>query len=279
MQPLIELRNVWFAFGSQPALEDVHLHLHPGQCVALVGPSGAGKTTLLKLVLGTLQPTRGHIHLRTPSGMRPRIGYVPQRDTIDWNFPVTVEQLVWMGLAPSGSPWPWPTRDERRRVAAMLERLDIGTHAKHHIRDLSGGEQQRVFLARAMLAEPDLLVLDEPTRGIDLHAAEAVLHMLAEWNRQGISVLMSSHDLNAVAAHVPWAVCLNRRVIAQGPPDEVFTEDTLNATFRGDLSVLRQDGRLLIQHRPHHHGVRDLMPNPVPGDVPPPSESTHGHPD
>ncbi|MBI3761687.1 MAG: metal ABC transporter ATP-binding protein [Chloroflexi bacterium] len=280
MQPLVELNHVAFGYGSEPVLEDICLHLHPGQFAALVGPSGAGKTSLLKLILGVLQPARGEIcvHGKSLNGRpAPRVGYVPQLESVDWNFPVTVEQVVLMGRVRRSGVWPWPGVEDRRRVREVLERLEIGGLAGRHIRDLSGGQQQRVFLARALIAEPDLLVLDEPTTGVDMRTAENVLHMLAHLNQQGMTILITTHDLNAAAGHLPWVVCLNRRVIAQGPPDEIFTTETLNETYRGDMLVIRQDGMLFVQQKPHGHTYHDLVPNPVAGEAMPQTpESNNG---
>jgi zinc/manganese transport system ATP-binding protein/zinc transport system ATP-binding protein len=247
------------------------LHLHPGQFAALVGPSGAGKTSLLKLILGTLQPSSGEIciHGKALNGRpAPRIGYVPQLETVDWNFPVTVEQVVLMGGIRKSGAMPWPSKQTRHKAGAVLERLGILELAKRHIRDLSGGQQQRVFLARALIAEPDLLVLDEPTTGVDMHTAEGVLHLLAELNRQGVTILMTTHDLNTAAAHLPWVICLNRKVIAQGPPEEIFTEEVLNQTYQGEMLVIRQGDMLFVHQKPHGHSYRDMIPQPVPGEVP-----------
>jgi len=143
--------------------------------------------------------------------------------------------------------------------------LGIDHLAQRHIRDLSGGQQQRVFLARALIAQPDLLVLDEPTNGLDLRTAETILHLLADLNQSGLTILMTSHDLNAVAAHLPWVICLNKRVIAEGRPEQVFTVPVLNETYQGDMIVIRQDGLLLVQQRPHVHTYHDLLPDPVLG--------------
>lgn len=268
MEPLVELRNVSFGYNATQVIENVSLHLHRGQFAAIVGPSGAGKSSLLKLVLGSLRPTHGSIIIdgqRVNGQTAARVAYVPQLETIDWNFPVTVEQVVFMGRVRRSGWWPWPTAEDKRRVQAVLQRLGIEDLAKRHIRNLSGGQQQRVFLARALIADPELLVLDEPTSGVDMRTAESVLHLLADLNQQGITILMTTHDLNAAAAHLPWVICLNRQLIAEGAPEHVFTEETLNRTYEGDMMVIHQDGLLLIYQRPHSHTYQDLIPNPVQG--------------
>ncbi len=270
MQPILEMHEISFGYAAAPVLERVSLHLHAGQFAALVGPSGAGKTSLLKLALGSLRPGHGTIVVNGQGvdGSPARgVAYVPQVETVDWNFPVTVEQVVLMGRVRTSSIWPWPSREDKRMAHAVLERLEIAHLAGRHIRNLSGGQQQRVFLARALISQPQLLVLDEPTSGVDIRAAENVLHLLADLNRAGITILMTTHDLNAAAAHVPWAICLNRTVIAEGPPEVVFTEEILNRTYHGDMVVVRQDGLLLIHQRPHPHTHRDLLPDAVPGHV------------
>jgi len=271
MEPLLELKKVSFQYGAMPILEDINIHIHQGQFAALVGPSGAGKTTLLKLALGNLQPTSGEIFTRgkiLKNGHAPRIGYVPQLETVDWNFPVTVEQAVWMGQIGNGNRLPWMSVQEKKQIHAVLERLGISNLVGRHIRDLSGGQQQRVFLARALISNPDLLILDEPTVGLDINTAEMILVLLAELNRQGVTLLITTHDLNAAAAHLPWVICLNQNVIAQGPPEDVFTEEVLSRTYRGEILIFRHNGVMFIQQKPHGHSYKDLVPNPVPGEVP-----------
>jgi zinc/manganese transport system ATP-binding protein/zinc transport system ATP-binding protein len=271
MKPLIELKHVSFGYGAEAVLENLNLHFHPGQFAALVGPSGAGKTTLLQLIVGVLRPSAGEIVTsgKAQNGRTTlRVGYVPQLESVDWNFPVTVEQAVWMGQVKDNGPWPWITKQQRKTVTGILERLEISDLTHRHIRDLSGGQQQRVFLARAMISKPDLLVLDEPTVGLDVKTAESILMLLTELNRQGITILLTTHDLNAAAAHLPWVVCINQRIIAQGSPEEIFTEEILNQTYRGEMIVIRQDGMLFVQQKPHGHTYHDLIPNPVPGEKP-----------
>ncbi len=274
MQALIELKQVCFGYSDKLVLEEINLHLHAGQFAALVGPSGAGKTTLLKLILGTLRPTRGDICIDgcvIDSSRKLRVGYVPQLETVDWNFPVTVEQVVLMGAAMGSGRrkfLPWYNADDKQRMRRILESLGLEGFRDRHIRDLSGGQQQRTFLARALMAEPDLLVLDEPTAGVDLRTAENVLHMLADLNQNGMTILMTTHDLNAAAAHVPWVICLNHSILAQGSPEDVFTVATLNQTYNGDMMVIRQDGLIIIQERPHGHTRHEVLPHPVLGHAP-----------
>jgi zinc/manganese transport system ATP-binding protein/zinc transport system ATP-binding protein len=220
--------------------------------------------------LGTLQPTQGTVRVAgetTGNGARPRIAYVPQVETIDWSFPVTVEQVVLMGRVRAARLWPWASREDRAAVAAVLERLQISDLRTQHIRNLSGGQQQRVFLARALIAQPDLLVLDEPTSGVDMQTAEKMLHLLLDLNREGMSILMTTHDLNMAAAHIPWIVCLNRRVIAQGKPEAVFTSAILSETYRGEMQVIRHDGMLLVHQKPHHHKLADVVNDPILGHL------------
>ena len=164
-----------------------------------------------------------------------------------------------MGRIRRSGRWPWPSRSDRRCVRDVLEKLGIGGLGRRHIRDLSGGQRQRVFLARALVAEPELLVLDEPTTGVDARTAESVLHLLSGLNRQGMTILMTSHDLNMVAAHTPWAVCLNGRVVAQGAPEEVFSPEILSETYEGEMMVVRQDGMLFVHQKPHSHSYQDLL--------------------
>jgi len=259
MQPLVKLTDLHFGYSRTSVLEDVNLTLQPGQFVALVGPSGAGKTSLLKLVLRLIQPVQGRIDFRSAPPVR--VAYVPQVETVDWNFPVTAEEVVVMGDTRPSGLWPWPRAVERRRARALMHELEIGDLGPRHIRDLSGGQQQRVFLARALMAEPDLLVVDEPTSGVDLRSTEHIFELLVQLNHQGTAILLTTHDLNMAAAHAPWVICLNRTIIAQGTPQQVFTDAVLSRTYQGDMQVIHHDGMILVHRRPDRRNGRSAFPN------------------
>jgi ABC-type Mn2+/Zn2+ transport system ATPase subunit len=245
--PLLELRGVAFTYGDGPVLRDVDLSIREGAFCGIVGPSGAGKSTLLKLMEGSLKPSAGTI-ARGPDGRAKdlRLGVVPQLETIDWNFPITVEEVVLLGTAGTGRRLPWATKAMRASAREILDKLSIGELAERHIRNLSGGQQQRAFIARALVRRPDLLLLDEPTSGVDVRTRHDILHLLHDLNHEGITIVMTTHDLSAVAAHLPSLVCMNGRVLAQGTPDQVLTTKVLRDLYGAEMVVVHRDGMLLI---------------------------------
>ena len=253
---MIKLDNVSAGYQSKPVFTHLNLDIAEGQFAGIVGPTGTGKTTLLKTILGAHIPHAGQVIVqgKPVKKLRPgTIGYVPQLETVDWQFPVTAEQVVLMGLYGTHTFIPWTTKLEKKKVAELAEKLNISDILHHHIRDLSGGQQQRVFLARALVSNPRLLVLDEPTSGVDMKTQHDVLHLLGHLNEEGITIIITTHDLNAVASHLPWVICFNQTIIAQGKPDDIFVPEILSKTYGGDLGVVRHDGHLLIVHNPHSH--------------------------
>ena len=243
---LVRFDGVTCRYRTEAVLEGVDLTIAQGDMVGVVGPSGAGKTTLLRTILGSVQPVWGSLHCR--EGLR--LAYVPQVETVNWSFPVTVGECVLMGRT-DRRLLPWASRGERVEVDAVLERLDIGGLADRHIRELSGGQQQRVFVARALLRRPDLLLLDEPTAGVDARIRHELLHLLGDLNRDGLTILLTTHDLNGIATHMPSLVCLNRHVVAVGSPVEVLTAVTLERTFGASMDVLVHHGVCIVVDRPH----------------------------
>ncbi len=264
LTPAIELEAVTARYDGCEALHDASLRVDRGDLVAIVGPSGAGKTTLLRLVLGLHPPSEGTVRVlgEPPQGVRKKIRYVPQLETIDWNFPVTVEQVVGMGFLTRKLPW--LSASQKRRISEVLERLGIGGLEKRHILSLSGGQQQRVFLARALVEEPELLVLDEPTASTDVGTRSDILSLLEDVNATGITVVLTTHDINLIANRVGEVVLLNRTVKAHGRPAEVLTSPLLSETFGRPILSFEHEGKILIaevpqeaDHRHHIHVHHD----------------------
>lgn len=264
-QPIVELKNLTAGYEGQAVLTDVSLRVMPGDFVGLLGPSGSGKTTLLRAILGAARVFQGQVAVQgtAAQGKRPLAGYVPQLETIDWNFPVTVEEVVLMGCTRRNPLLPWHRKADRELAGEMMERLGIAQLYRRHIRELSGGQQQRVFLARALVSNPELLLLDEPTSGVDIKTRDEVMHLLHELNHQGIAVMLTTHEINAVAAHLPWLVCLNGHILAEGPPAEVLSPEILRQTYGAEMPVIQYQGMTLVAESPHLFGRNGAEKNGV----------------
>ena len=265
--PLASLRGITCDLGHGPVLRDVTFDIEPGSFTGIVGPSGSGKTTLLRTLLATVRPVAGQFTRRP--GLR--IAYVPQVETIDWSFPVTVAEVLHMAR-PGRRLRPWPTSAERREVSALLGELGLAGLDDRHIRALSGGQQQRVFLARAMLGQPDLLLLDEPTSGVDVRTRHDLLHLLGDLHRTGQAIVLTTHDLNGVATHLPRLVCLNTEVTAIGSPTEVLVPSVLERTYGAPLGVLVHAGLPFVVDLPtgpaSHDHDHDHDHGPATGPIP-----------
>ncbi len=248
--PVVTFDNVSFTYGEGAVLDRISLEIPEGAFAGVVGPSGAGKTTLLRLIAGSARPAAGRVTLGDGHPRPIRMAVVPQIEHVDWNFPVTVEEVVLLGRASDRRALPWATRGMRAEARDICERLGIGELAHRHIRNLSGGQQQRAFIGRALMRKPELLLLDEPTAGVDVKTRHDILHLLHGLNHDGIAIVMTTHDLNAVAAHLPMLVCINRKLVAVGTPQEVLRADVLRELYGADMVVLEQDGMLLIGDRP-----------------------------
>ena len=249
---LIRLSDVEAGYDHTPVLHSVDMHVHEDQFTGIVGPSGSGKTTLLRLLLGIVKPMSGTITVQP--GLR--TAYVPQLETVNWDFPITVLECVLMAGSSAREQrriWPWASQDEKQRAHAVLERLGIASLADRQIRQLSGGQQQRMFLARALYRRPQLLLLDEPTSGVDVSTRHDVLHLLADLHEDGVAIVLTTHDLNGMAAHLPHLVCVNHRVIADGAPEQVIRPDVLEQTYGARMEVLEHLGmRVVVDERPEH---------------------------
>ena len=238
---LAALRGAAVGYEGEIALRGLDMEIRAGELVGVVGPSGCGKTTLLRALIGDVEAYGGVIAQGTrPDGRPLRVSYVPQVGTVDWNFPITVEQVVLLGLWRERRWLPWVGRRDRDRVRAVLGEVGIAELAGRSIRALSGGQQQRAFLARALVSEPDLLLLDEPTNGLDIKTQHEILHELDVLNDSGVAIVLTTHDLNGVASHLPRLICLGERtLLADGSADEVLVSEVLERAYGQPVLVVR----------------------------------------
>lgn len=229
----LELTNVCVGYAAEPVLRDVTAQIPHGARVAVVGPNGAGKSTLFRALVGLLPLCSGdvRIHGRPLGSHVDCIAYVPQREDIDWRFPVSVADVVVMGRFGRLGWLRNPGKVDREVVMRSLRQMGIADLAQESIGDLSGGQQQRVFLARALAQEPHILLMDEPFSGIDASTQEAALRLLDHLREEGVTVLVSTHDLTLAASRFDYVMLLNRRLVAFGPVSEVFTASALREAF------------------------------------------------
>jgi zinc/manganese transport system ATP-binding protein len=231
MTPMIELSDVEVRFGRVVPLVGINLSIEAGELVGIVGPSGAGKTTLLRLLLGEISPTSGRLRLGTVrSNGRRSVGYVPQLEASERTFPLTVHGAVLLGAAATSARVPWFSSAEKAAASRALERLGIAELARRSLHELSGGQFQRVLFARALVSDPDLVLLDEPTSGIDLATRAEMLTLVGDLARDGLTVVLTTHDLNWVASHLR----------------SVLRPDVLASTFGAEMAVLEHDGRPVV---------------------------------
>jgi len=236
----VQTRGLSVAYRKEPVLEGIDLDLPRGTLVGLVGPNGAGKSTLLKALLGLVPLRSGWVRLLGQRGAeaRRRVGYVPQRESVDWDFPATVLDVVLMGRYGRIGLFRRPSRHDREAAWQALEQVGMAPYAHRQISQLSGGQQQRVFLARALAQDAALYLMDEPLAGVDAATETAIITLLQELRAAGKTVLVVHHDLNTVEAFFDWLVLLHRRVVAAGPTAEVFTPKHLQAAYGGRLLSL-----------------------------------------
>jgi manganese/iron transport system ATP-binding protein len=244
----LALNNVTVIYGDVTAIHRITLQIERGEQVAVVGPNGAGKSTLFNVIAGLIKPSSGMVTIAgSGPGAHLCVGYVPQRNRIDWRFPVTVADVVMMGRVGKIGLLRWPRRADRERVQAALAQVGMTALAGRQIGELSGGQQQRVFLARVLAQEAELLLMDEPLSGLDMPSQEAILIILDSLRRQQITVLVATHDLNQAAEHFQSVVLLNRRLVAYGPPAHVLTPECLTLAYGSRMHVVHgEQGDLLL---------------------------------
>lgn len=246
--PPISVENIRVKFNGHDAIRDISFEVRPGRRVAVVGPNGAGKTTLFQVIAGAIKPTSGTISI---FGHRPGghvcIAYVPQRSQVDWSFPASVTDVVMMGRVRKIGLFRWPRRADWSFAQQAMRRVGITDLAQQQIGELSGGQQQRVFLAQALTQEAEIILLDEPLTGLDLPSQEAIFGILDDLKRAGVTVLIATHDLNLAAERFDDVLLINRRSIAYGSPQEVFSQPHLLEAYGGHVHMLEgEDGLMLL---------------------------------
>ncbi|TAK11217.1 MAG: metal ABC transporter ATP-binding protein [Anaerolineae bacterium] len=246
--PFVRLQNVTARYNGVVALEDIDFELHGGEQVAVVGPNGAGKSTLFKVIAGIHPPSRGTAHMR---GSDPRghicIAYLPQRNEVDWRFPVTVQDVVMMGRVSKMGLFRRPKTAEWRLVDECLRLVDLHELAGRQISELSGGQQQRMFIAQALAQEAELLMMDEPLNGLDAPSQDEVFSILETLKGRGVTVLVAMHDLGLAAQRFDSVLLLNKRLVGYGPPADVFTEAHLRRAYGGHLQMVETpEGTLVL---------------------------------
>jgi zinc transport system ATP-binding protein len=246
MRSFVELEDVDFAYGALPVLERINLTVEPGDFLGIIGPNGSGKTTLLRIMLGLLPPLRGAVRLfgHPPGSFRQwgRLGYVPQKAALDRGLPVTVREVVATGLLPSLGVFGRIGGAERRRIVEVLGHVGMEEYAAARIGALSTGQQQRVLIARALVSKPELLILDEPTGGVDPEAQTSFYTLLHHLNRErDVTLILVSHDIGVVAREVTKLACLNRRLVFHGRPRDFLNDAALAALYGSAVRVVSHE--------------------------------------
>lgn len=244
---VIEIQNLTISYNKKPAVRGIELKIPSGQIVGIIGPNGAGKSTLLKGILGLVPKDNGLIlvngssienHLKT-------ISYIPQKESLDWDFPVVVHDVVMMGRYPHLSLFGRPGKSDNEKVINALKKVDMLEYRNRQIRYLSGGQQQRVFLARSLAQEADILLLDEPFVGVDAATERAIFQLMRNLKNEGKTILVVHHDLAKVQEYFDYVVMINQRLVAFGPTKEFFIPEYLDKTYGGRLTILQKSEQLI----------------------------------
>lgn len=257
-EPIICFDHASFGFSDLIALKDISLSISDGEFIGVIGPNGSGKTTLCRAVLGLLAPVEGHLHIfdcacdKLRCHHRAKIGYLPQKGVIDRNFPVTVLETVMMGRYGALGLFTRPGRKDQDIAREALDQVGMGAYKDNALGQLSGGQQQRVFIARALAQQPRVLILDEPTTGLDITAQHNVIELVQHLHDElRLTILLITHDINMIRSKVDRLVLLKTRLFAAGPPSDVLKPDILRQVYGKDLVITEND--LVIVEDYHHH--------------------------
>ena len=239
-------QNLTVDYGQTSVLWDLNFSIPCGTLVGVIGPNGAGKSTLLKSALGLVKPTAGNVRIfdQPFKAVRSKVAYVPQRNSVDWDFPITVLEVVLMGRYGRLGLLKWPRKADRLAAFEALKMLGMEGFADRQIDQLSGGEKQRVFLARSLLQDAEIYLLDEPFAGVDLATEKAIMQLLKKLKKQGKTLIVVHHDLNSVTDYFDWVVLLNTSLVACGETEQVFTADNIERTYGQKGALLAEVTKL-----------------------------------
>lgn len=232
----VTVKNLTVSYGDKPVLRGVDLTVPRGSFAAIVGPNGAGKTTLLKTMLGLLKPLGGSVEIST-SGRRGAIGYVPQSDNLDRDFPISAYEVALMGRYPSLGWFRRPSAEDKRIALDCLRRVGMDALARRQIGELSGGQLQRVFLARALAQDAEIYFLDEPLKGVDALSERAIIDILRSLCADGKTVVMVHHDLKTVRDYFDRVSIIGHDFVASGSTDEVFSERNIGLAYQAEAAI------------------------------------------
>ncbi len=244
--PIIEIHDLTVAYDNKPVLWNADFSIPKGKMVGIVGPNGAGKSTLLKSIMGLIPCSSGYIKFfdKELKKVRSKIAYVPQKESVDWDFPATVLDVVLMGRYGNKNLFKRLNKVDKEIAIDALKKVKMLEFSERHISELSGGQQQRVFIARALAQEADLYFMDEPFSGVDMASEKAIVDILLQLQKEGKTIFVVHHDLQSAMDYFDWMVLINKRIVASGPLNQVFTSELLQKTYGGNLTMLEQIGQV-----------------------------------
>jgi len=247
MSNALEVNDLTVTYNQKPVLWNIGYSIPQGKMTGIIGPNGSGKTTMLKSIMGLVEPDGGSINIfgQKLKKVQHRVSYVPQRESVDWDFPISVMEVVGMGRYTKGNLFGKLSKKDQNSALEALEKVKLLEFKDRQISQLSGGQQQRVFIARALAQHAEFYILDEPFAGVDAASESAIFELLTQMKEEGKNVLVVHHDLQSAAKFFEYMIMLNTRLVAAGPTEEVFTESNLESTYGGQLNILNSIGEQL----------------------------------
>lgn len=251
LDPVLEVHDLTVSYSRKPVLWDIDFSLPKGCIAGIIGPNGAGKSTLIKTIMGVIPSSSGYIKIfdKTLNAVRSRVSYVPQRESVDWDFPASVLDVVLMGRYGKLGLFKNTNKQDKKVALECLEKVGLQDYTKRQISQLSGGQQQRVFLARALAQEADLYLMDEPFAGVDAATEKAIIEILREMANKNKTIIVVHHDLQSVVNYFDWVILINMRLVASGPTHKVFNNKLIQEAYGGKLTLLTEIGNILEERQ------------------------------